>query len=139
MQFYQAEISIGGLITNTVVKTDLSAAEIVILRNIHGDDAVRAIKIQGEHNRPYQVEYDRLLNRYGRKKLEKAFPGSRPVLPQKLIDIGIVVRKDGRTLDEVLAKGPNNDKVKTKREKELAEMGMETEDKDDPLGLEDED
>lgn len=119
MEIYRAEICIGGLLTNTVVKEEITAAEIVLLRRIHGDDAVRGIKSRGNKNREYAKEYDRLLRIYGRKKVESAFPGASPVLPQKLADIGIRVTKEGHVNTEVVAKGPNNKDRKTQREKDL--------------------
>lgn len=131
MEIYKAEICIGGLLTNTVVKDDLTAAEIIILRRVHGDDAVKAIKPVGSKNREYQKEYDRLVQRYGRRKVEDAFPGARPVLPQSLKDIGMIVTKDGHINDEVVAKGPNNKNVKTKREKELEALGVENDGADE--------
>lgn len=140
MQTYTAEICIGGLITNTVVRKDLTAAEIVILRDIHGSDAVRGIKLEADIKRPYQTEYDRLMARYGRKKLEKSFPGARPVLPEKLADVGILFDKKGSALNETIAKGPNNKDRQTLREKELADKSVEkTKGAKADLGLDDDD
>lgn len=126
MEIYKAEICLGGLLTNTVIREDLTAAEIIILRRTHGDDAVKAIRRIDSQGREYQKEYDRLVRKYGRRKVEDAFPGARPVLPQNLKDIGIVT-KDGYINDEVVAKGPNNKNVKTKREKELEALGADSE------------
>lgn len=131
MEMYRAEVCIGGLLTNTVVKEPVTAAEIVILRRVHGDDAVRGIKLLGSKNREYQKEYDRLVKTYGRHKVEAAFPGARPILPQNLKDIGIIVQKDGFINQEVVAKGPNNKNVKTKREKELDALGINDDDEGD--------
>ena len=142
MQTYQAEICIGGLITNTVVRKDLTAAEIVILRDIHGSDAVRGIKLESDIKRAYQAEYDRLKARYGGKKLEKSFPGARPVLPEKLADVGILFDKAGKSVNETVAKGPNTKDRKTLKEQEIesksvekgkaakADLGIDDEDED---------
>lgn len=131
MELYKAEVCVGGLITNTVVKEPVTAAEIVILRKIHGDDAVKNIKPLGNKNRPYQKEFDRLLRAYGPRKVEASFPGARPVLPQKLADVGIIIDGGGNANEEVVAKGPNNKKVKTSREKALADLGIEGDDDDE--------
>lgn len=131
MQTYKAEILIGGLLTNTVIRPGLTASEIMILRHIHGDDAVRGIVVQGNKNIEYQKEYDRLLKRYGKKKLTAVFPGARPVLPEKLADVGIIVQKDGHAKDEVIAKGPNNQDRKTEKEKELEKNAVEVDNEDE--------
>lgn len=132
MEIYKAEICIGGLLTNTVVKEDLTASEIVILRRIHGDDAIKGIKLVGRENREYQKEYERLIRRFGRRKVEDAFPGARPVLPQNLKDIGMIVSQEGGYINnEVIAKGPNNLNRKSKREQELEDLGIEGTDKND--------
>lgn len=128
MELYKAEVCIGGLLTNTIIKNDITAAEILILRNIHGDDAVRSIKTLGEVNREYNKEYERLLFTYGRKKVQAAFPGNRPVLPQKLADVGIFVKKDGHITSETLAAGPNNPNFKTAKQKALEALGGDEDD-----------
>jgi hypothetical protein len=132
MEIYKAEICIGGLLTNTVIKDELTAAEILILRQVHGDDAVRGITPRGNRQIEYQKEYDRLLRKFGKRKLEAAFPGARPVLPQKLADVGIILQSDGYINDTVVAKGPNaghnKGKAKTKMEKEIDDLGIESDD-----------
>lgn len=137
MQLYQAEVCIGGLLTNTVVKENITAAEIMILQNEHGSDAVRAIKLGKNIKRPYQDEYNRLVKAYGRKKLEKAFPGARPVLPEKLSDVGIVVNEEGHATSKTFASGPNNKGRKSKEQQEHESEGVENDDDDMDLGLED--
>lgn len=131
MEMYRAEVCLGGLITNTVVKEEVTAAEIVILRGIHGDDAIKSIKPLGNKNRTYQKEFDRLQRAYGKAKVAKSFPGARPILPQKLADVGIIVNENGNLNEEVIAKGPNNKNVKTAREKTLADLGIEGDDDSD--------
>lgn len=135
MQIYQAEVCIGGLLTNTVVKSGLTAAEIMLLQHEHGADAVRAIKPGKNVKRPYQDEYNRLLKAYGRKKFEKVFPGGRPVLPEKLADVGIMVKEDGHTTTETIASGPNNKGRKTQQQKNLESQGIEGDDDDEDLDL----
>lgn len=125
MHLYKAEILLAGELTNTVIKPDLTAAEILILQTIHGSDAVRGIVKQGTKQVEYQKEYDRLLRTYGRKYLLKVFPGVRPILPEKLADVGIMVQEDGYIRQEVVAKGPNNADRKTSLEKSLEENAVE--------------
>lgn len=52
----------------------LSAAEIVVLRHLHGADCVTEMKVIGEKpNLSFAVERDRLETLYGDKKIEKVF------------------------------------------------------------------
>lgn len=131
MQLYNAEVCLGGLLTNTVFKENLTASEILILRSQHGDESIRSIKPTKVIKRPYQEEYNRLLLNYGPKKVGKAFPGARPVLPEKLADVGIIVNEDGHAITEVLASGKNNKDRKTKRQQELDDIGIENDDDED--------
>ena len=128
MELYQAEVCIGGLLTNTVVKEEVTASEILILQQIHGgSDAVRKIKPLGNKQREYQKEYDRLVRVYGPRRVQLVFPGARPVLPQKLADVGIIVTEVGDTTTEIVARGPNNKNVKTAKQKQLEALGVEDE------------
>lgn len=127
MELYQAEVCIGGLITNTVLKEEVTASEILILQQIHGSDAVRKIKPLGNKQREYQKEYDRLVRSYGPRRVQAVFPGARPVLPQKLADVGIIVAEDGNPTTDIVARGPNNKNVKTAKQKQLEALGVEGE------------
>ena len=56
----------------SVEKTNVSAAEIVILRHIHGDDRVANIRFQNRDKElDFEEEYDRLRNLYP-KRIEQA-------------------------------------------------------------------
>lgn len=126
MDIYKGEVLLGGSLMNTVHRNDLTAAEILILRAVHGDDAVRGLEFLEQKNRQYQLEYDRLVKKYGRRKVESSFPGARPVLPQSLTDVGIIIgNKGGHVIDEVIARGPNNPHRKTKKQQRLEALGAE--------------
>ena len=64
MQFYQAKIRLGGSLLNEVFKPDLSAPEIMLLREFHGSDAVVDIKRTRTTPRPSEEERERLMSLY---------------------------------------------------------------------------
>lgn len=111
MRLYRAEVCLGGNLTNTVIKEGLTAAEIIILRNIHGGDAVRNIEPRTMSRRPYDEEYKRLTDFYGAKTVQSCFPGAQPELPMELRGVKVTEPK---------AIGPNN----KNRTKELEDLGL---------------
>lgn len=133
MQLYQAEVRLGGSMTNTVIKKELSAAEVIVLRNIHGAESVMAIKATGSEGREYDKEYQRLCNIYGVRKVQQCFPGAQPELPDKLKDVGIT--KSG--MQETKARGPNNQnpakvkEAKARQKNELADLGIDEGDEEE--------
>lgn len=67
MQLYSAKVRLSGSLYNEVSKSDLTAAEITVLRLIHrGDDSVVEIKPTGNVNRSDSEERDRLQQVYGK-------------------------------------------------------------------------
>lgn len=108
MQAYKAMVNINGSHSHQVVKSKLTAAEILVLRAIHGQDSVRDIKpmmAKGEpvHATIWTMDDDggdievkltkntllgSLRRVYGEEIVERVFPGITPVLPDNLADIG---------------------------------------------------
>ena len=95
MQHASCLVALGGDITFTVVKPDVTVAEIAILRAIHGADAIRDIKPTFMDKRPHAEERERLALEYGAAKdhkdeplLKQIFPGLGP-LPVTFRDIGL--------------------------------------------------
>lgn len=112
---YNCIVRLGGDMRREVVKKGVSAAEIVVLRHIHGHDAIHNVqpmdpekkfkrRINGkevmlnaqevmERNeftplpRGYHDEYVRLESIYGAKRLDSIFPGYQKILPAKYEDI----------------------------------------------------
>ncbi|CAB4198837.1 hypothetical protein UFOVP1325_3 [uncultured Caudovirales phage] len=88
MQHAIVEVRLNGSIQHTLTKP-VSAAEIFILRAIHGDDAISFI---GTHDAPKVSNADeiaRLRRVYTAPVFAKVFPGSAPKLPSLLADAGI--------------------------------------------------
>jgi len=100
MQLCDCEVRLGDSAGHTVLKTDVTPAEIIVLRAIHGDSAVANIKPKKMDKRPNAQEWDRLQASYGRAPdglmdagngalLAQLFPGAMPKLPVTLKDIGM--------------------------------------------------
>jgi len=89
MQTVTCEVLLSGDLGNTVIKHNVSVPEIVILTAIHGIGSVANIKLEGTISIGNPQELKRLTDSYGRDVVAKVFPGSNPVLPKLLVDIGI--------------------------------------------------
>lgn len=97
MQRSECTVRLAGDINNTVRKRDVSPAEIVILRAIHGGpDSVQDIKPIMMDKMPHQQERARLAYLYGDKVVDGCFPGAFAKLPVTLKEIAI----DAEEVDE---------------------------------------
>jgi hypothetical protein len=99
-------VRLGGLLTNTVPKAGVTPAEVLLLRSIHGDDAVVDIRPTGEDPKVrVDQEYARLAEKYDRggggfggspaeerkSRMETLFPGAVKRLPLTFAEAGIDV------------------------------------------------
>lgn len=64
MKLYQCKLRLAGNVNNEVLKTDVTAAEIEVLREIHGSDAVLDIVQTGENKLDSAKERARLKRIY---------------------------------------------------------------------------
>ena len=84
MQIANVLLHLSGDAGNTVPKYGVTAAEVAVLRHIHGDDAVVDIEPTGEVTRSHKSERERLLEVFGRNEdgrfaapaVERLFPGA---------------------------------------------------------------
>jgi len=88
-------LALSGDITFTVFKPDVTVPEIVLLKAIHGSDAVKDITPTFMDRRSHAEERERLMLEYGNAKdhkdesiFGKIFPGLSP-LPVNFRDIGV--------------------------------------------------
>lgn len=106
MQVAKCELIIGGTapVLNSVVKEGVTPAEVIVLRALHGADAVRNIKVYKTDRRSHSEEYARLRDLYNEpfdpnseeRIFEKIFPASPMIkLPVSFKDIGVDVYADG--------------------------------------------
>jgi len=104
MQLANIILCLGGSLLHTVPKIDVTPAEILILRHIHGDDAVTDIRPTSfDDRRRQEQEWQRLANAYDRGAgaftsepgdenapiLSRLFPGAMKQLPVTFADIGM--------------------------------------------------
>lgn len=82
MQTANILLSLGGDNGNTIMKWGVTAAEIAVLRAIHGDDSVNDVEPVGNVSRSHREERARLIAIYGGAKnaeqrpiVEGMFPG----------------------------------------------------------------
>lgn len=86
-------VALGGDLLNQVVKRNVTPAEVIVLRFLHGPDAVRDLKKTGDVDRPNASEMRRLAEFYDahreddKRVLPKLFPGVRPSLPKKFSEL----------------------------------------------------
>lgn len=64
MQICEAHIAIGADLRNVVFKRGITAAEIAVLRHIHGESSVHRIVVKDWSDAPLAVERDRLKEAY---------------------------------------------------------------------------
>ena len=98
MQRCTCTVRLGGDLGNTVELTGVSPAEVLILRHVHGDDAVVGFRPGGNDRGQVVDERGRLTAKY-RGKLKEVFPGASAKLPDSFKDIGIDLLADDDTDD----------------------------------------
>ncbi len=88
MQRANVTLRLSGDLLNTIRKTNVSPAEIVVLRFIHGGpDSVVDIQPTIMDKMPHQQERARLVEIYGGDVIERIFPGQFAKLPVSLRDV----------------------------------------------------
>lgn len=93
MQLVHCTVNLAGDPRYQTKRNHVSVPEILVLKAVHGDDAVVDIVYAGE--RSADGEYERLMNFYGKKeeikeKIEKMFPGGQyATLPKNLDQINL--------------------------------------------------
>jgi hypothetical protein len=96
MQYVSCAVQIAGDKNNVVVRSRVSVAEVLILRRIHGDDAVTDIRVLPGHTNESPVAAREELKKFYKPELVMSvYPGGHPSLPQHASDIGL-----DRALDE---------------------------------------
>lgn len=142
MQTAHILLSLGGDSGNVVPKYNVTAAEIAVLRHIHGDEAVMDVEPSGEVKRNSRVERQRLVEAYGRRidgrfaspAVDALFPGAASRVFETL---------DELDLPEEFFKAERRVKARPARQEEPVadeevdgsqEQGGETEEDDDGIG-----
>lgn len=101
MQLANIMVRLGGSLLNTVHVANASPAEILVLRAIHGDDAVTDVRPTKFTPKRHDAEFERLATKYDRAAsmaapgseksplLSRLFPGAIKKLPERLADVGM--------------------------------------------------
>jgi hypothetical protein len=109
VKLYDCKVRLGGNVVNEVRKDKVTAAEVILMRAIHGDDAVIEIVEVGEDKRSDAEERERLAAAlYDGEMLGKVFGISAIPLPREVpgvaaakkvvpvVDVDTPVRRTGR-------------------------------------------
>ncbi len=73
MKLYSAKVRLYGEVKDEVQMADITAAEVRVLRSIHGDDAVVDVQEAGNADRNEAQERHRLEGIYGEKTVASLF------------------------------------------------------------------
>lgn len=132
MQRVNCTVRLSGDTGNTVLKSDVTVAEVAVLRSIHGNESVVDIKPVRQCKTPHREERDRLSLIYGAPRVAALFPGMIPRLPVSLDDIALVIEGD---IPESAQPATDALAVEAKAEPEAADA-PEGEDGGDGMGTE---
>jgi len=98
METASCTVRLGGDLRNTVFKENVTPAEVVLLKAIHGEEAIVDVELTGSDKRPHGDERDRLQQRYGGAKngddrtiFSLIFPSPLTPLPVRFSEIGIEI------------------------------------------------
>lgn len=83
MKFYNCKVRLAGSLHNEVLKTKISAPEVIILREKHGNDAIVDLTEVAKDHLDNLKERERLTEEYG-LIVEKLFGGPHMNLPQAI-------------------------------------------------------
>lgn len=126
---YKATINHAGKIFHQIEKEDLSAAEILVLKAVHGPHGVmNIIETKGEKQFAYTNatedgafktlfrlstmpdEKAYLEEKYGSKKFSEVFPGFAPMLPTNLDQVGVqYTALPASTVEQLKAEAPKEE------------------------------
>lgn len=128
MQLCNLTLRLGGSLLHTVPVRDATPGEILVLKRIHGDDAVTDVRpTKVDKNRRHEIEWERLSHKYDRGSafsaqpgeerrslMETLFPGAVKKLPTTLQEIGLghllspAARKAAAEADRQIVPGPED-------------------------------
>lgn len=104
MEMYNCKVRLGGSVSNEVPKANASAAEIIVLRHLHGAEAVIDIDLVSDAKVAHQAVRDDLAKVYGEAVVEELFGPAHRDLPIKLPQVpGTAKRGAGRPAGKVSA------------------------------------
>lgn len=104
MELATCEVRLNGDLLNTVIKDNVTPAELLILRSIHGAESVVRIVVKGMNRRQFATELDRLRKTYDRPTenvllVASVFPGNAAALPSTFKEIGVTDSEEAEEVD----------------------------------------
>lgn len=109
MERLDCTVRLGGNIGSTTEKLNITVAEAILLRKIHGQDAlvdIKKVRTGKRDNTPHRAELDRLKAFYPEKfhkAIDQLFPGFNPKLPMTLEEGGFVEEEDRKDAEKKAA------------------------------------
>lgn len=95
MDYLTCEVRLGGNVQNTVIRNNVTPAEVEVLKAAHGADAI--VNIVLTHSDDTEISpasaREALATKYGRV-VHELYPGARPTLPSTAQEIGVVPEED---------------------------------------------
>ena len=96
MQKATGVVRVGGSLLHTVTKTGITPGELVILKHLHGPDAVTQLELDRADFTDSYDEWGRLEKRYGATVMRELFPGPVREVPSQFSDVGIKINMETR-------------------------------------------
>lgn len=101
MMIYDCRVRHAGNMLHEIPKNGVTAPEVMILRHIHGPDAVVSLQPRRNDRRPHLEEIDRLRREYGAKAFSSVFgDGYIEKLPQKLAGVEVTEEQEEAAEEE---------------------------------------
>lgn len=105
MQTAKCTVRLGGDVAQTIPNKEITCAEYLVLKSIHGEDAIVDLSsATGNDRRRHVDEMDRLRMLYGSQVIDGLFPGLAPELPRDFKSIGVTLPR-ATQVDGVLTGG----------------------------------
>lgn len=126
MELAKVEIRLNGSLANTVVRHSVSPAELLVLRELHGDECIAKIEWEGKAPKLHHEVLENMRSFYntdsGKKAIDRLFPGASPQLPSAFKDIGYDITEEGEIANRKGLQKKYEDEL-TRKVKEAAAAG----------------
>lgn len=106
MQLYSCKLRLANNVNNEVGKSNVTAAEVMCLRHLHGEGAVVDVKPRKMDKRTHDQERDRLVQRFGQDTITALFGNGFQKLPVKLSASGKPTADEGEAQGSAAAEAP---------------------------------
>lgn len=101
MELVECTVRLAGSVQHTVPKANVSPGEILLLKHIHGADAVVDIRPAGKAKHSVEAEWDRLASIYDAQSALSSQPGEQKISLMERLFGGAGARRLPKTLKEI--------------------------------------